>query len=246
MIERCLLLMFLLSMVPLSQAASFDCTKAVTNIDKTVCSNYELSQLDEKQSELFYSIKSMLNKQEFDSLLHEQRYWLKERNKYCDLNGVSEGCLIGSYKRRINTLEHHIYELERYKSKDAPKTIQYAGKYGEFKIYPLDDKTILFYFYKKYGHSSGVLLGEVPIEDGVGFFELEKWGGCHWKMTFKEKSLKIDTIDNKTSCGFGNNIYAHGNHIRYSKANPVFFRDQQEGLPVYFRDIAEQRAIDSK
>jgi len=246
MINRCLLLTFLLGISPISKAASFDCTKALTSIDKTVCTNDELSKLDEMQSELFFSFKSILNKKEFDSLLHEQRYWLKERNRDCGLNGVSERCLITSYKRRINTLEHHAYELERYKSKDAPKTIKYAGKYGDFKIYPLDDTTILFYFYGQYGHNSGALLGEVSIEDGVGFFEMEKWGGCHWKVTFKEKSLEIETIDDKTSCGFGNNVYAHGKHFRYSKAIPVFFNDRQEGLSVYFRKIAEERAIDSQ
>ncbi|MEN8217648.1 MAG: hypothetical protein ABFS56_15015 [Pseudomonadota bacterium] len=34
-------------------AASFDCTKARTDIEKTICHNYQLGQADEQMAELY-------------------------------------------------------------------------------------------------------------------------------------------------------------------------------------------------
>jgi len=124
---------------------------------------------------------------------------------------------------------------------ELPLSSKYSGQYGDFKIYPINDDTVLFYFYRKYGGNSGALLGDVKIKDGVGIFETNKYGGCKWLMKFEQKKLVIETLENKEKCGFGSNVYAHGDHIRYSSDLPVSFPDRQEGMPVYFKDIVEKR-----
>lgn len=82
----------------LVQAASFDCAKAVTNIEKLICSDPAISQLD---SDLGIAYKSAMVKAENkDALKQEQRVWLKT----C-LNTCKEvECLSEAYGKRIAEL----------------------------------------------------------------------------------------------------------------------------------------------
>ncbi len=107
----------------LLNAASFDCNHATTIIEKNICSNEELSQLDSKMDILYKSFTSDLNndKKEF---IKSQMHWLKNvRNKDNSVEG-----LLSSYKARVTFLElnlrriswgfsiltKHDYEMERF------------------------------------------------------------------------------------------------------------------------------------
>ena len=78
-----------------SLAASFDCNNASTNIEKIICSNNELSSLDDELSEVY---KSATLKDA--SIKQSQREWIKQRNN-CD----TDSCIIENYKNRINELK---------------------------------------------------------------------------------------------------------------------------------------------
>lgn len=78
--------------------ASFDCTKAKTNIEKMICADPELSALDENLSKVFKeSLKSADDKEQ---LKKEQFAWMKERN-LCKDNACSKK----SYKSRTAELK---------------------------------------------------------------------------------------------------------------------------------------------
>lgn len=82
-------------------AASFDCAKAENEIEKMICSNKNLSELDNKMSSQF---KNALAEAKHASLLiKEQRQWIAERNK---CTGTS--CLEESYSHRIAQLSSNI------------------------------------------------------------------------------------------------------------------------------------------
>jgi uncharacterized protein len=86
-------------------AASFDCSKASTKVEKTICSNNPLSLLDEQLADSFSKLKSQLNKKDFKILLREQRKWIKQRNKSCKNSRRIPSCLTWSYENRLHSLD---------------------------------------------------------------------------------------------------------------------------------------------
>ncbi len=88
-----------------SYGASFDCSKAAIKIEQSICSNNQLSRLDDDLSESFSKLKNKLEKSEFQILLREQRKWIKQRNKLCQNSSIMDRCLISAYENRLNTLD---------------------------------------------------------------------------------------------------------------------------------------------
>ena len=81
-----------------SCAASFDCSKAGTKVEKMICADPELSKLD---GELGKAYSAALKKNSDPSTLkQQQRDWLKERDK-CD----SADCLRTVYQQRIAKIQ---------------------------------------------------------------------------------------------------------------------------------------------
>jgi uncharacterized protein len=99
-ILRAALVAGIVSLVSLdSWAASFDCKKASAAIEKMICSDPQLSELDTR---LALSYKRLLEKAANpDSLKAEQRTWLAiERSKCATL-----ACLKAAYQRRLAALD---------------------------------------------------------------------------------------------------------------------------------------------
>lgn len=90
--NRFLLLMFI--SLP-SYSAGFDCTLATTHIERTICSNEELSSLDSELNQIYKN-----NVVENPALKQEQRNWMKNvRNKI-----VEPQDLIVAYQTRISEI----------------------------------------------------------------------------------------------------------------------------------------------
>lgn len=81
----------------LAVAASFDCTKAGTEIEKSICASEVLSKLDDELGSSYRSAKSSSVSPE--KLQAEQRSWIRERNACKD-----NECLKNSYELRIDQL----------------------------------------------------------------------------------------------------------------------------------------------
>jgi uncharacterized protein len=76
------------------QAASFDCAKASTKVEKIICDNPEISMLDD---ELSASYKTALqDDKQADSIKHAQKQWMKERNGCADAD-----CVQRAYEARL-------------------------------------------------------------------------------------------------------------------------------------------------
>ena len=89
------LLFFLTS----AQAASFDCRKARTKIEKLICSNDELSKLDEFLSEMYLRA---LNRDDIkQQTIESQRQWLKYQRNACH----DAVCIKSAYETRIKELD---------------------------------------------------------------------------------------------------------------------------------------------
>lgn len=113
-------------------SASFDCAKASTNVEKMICSQKSMQDLDGKMAKEYHAAMGRLDtKAEKQQLLAEQRAWLKKRNTCTD-----DACLLTAYSFRIPDLEdinpgkkHYVVDMEYYppSKKDKPFCRQMAA-----------------------------------------------------------------------------------------------------------------------
>ena len=131
-----------------SYAASFDCTKARSNIEIAICDDAQLSQLDEKLAKEYKSSRAKLSAASNKVLTASQRSWLKFTATYCfiDTNASSvsgseaTSCLVKAYKDRIA---------------DLSKTGKIVGEYITFTaidhhIRVLKDKEAVYVIKRKF------------------------------------------------------------------------------------------------
>ena len=97
----------LLNGLPLAgNAASFDCTKAATRVERTICADAQLSELDSRMGRAYGELRSVLGDPERDELLTEQREFLGDRATCED----SE-CIQLLTADRVTTLEEQLKDL---------------------------------------------------------------------------------------------------------------------------------------
>lgn len=97
----------ILAMMTAAQAASFDCRKAATKVEKAICADDELSSLDEEMAATY---QLALKKGKASDVKAEQREWLKERNS-CDGEGATgydsmDDCIKQQYSYRLFALSY--------------------------------------------------------------------------------------------------------------------------------------------
>jgi uncharacterized protein len=86
-------------LVPLPvNAASFDCAKANSRVEKTICASPMLSRLDEQLAQAYASFIASSNRQ--DMLRTAQKKWLHEVRDRCP----DEACLKTAYENRLGHL----------------------------------------------------------------------------------------------------------------------------------------------
>jgi S1-C subfamily serine protease len=86
---------------------SFDCAKAVTAIETTVCMDPELSAADNRLSRSFRSKLAQLRGDDRRALVEDQRQWLTNRDSQCALLSSSplKQCVLDITTARIATLQ---------------------------------------------------------------------------------------------------------------------------------------------
>lgn len=114
-----LLFALILLFYPISvSGASFNCKKSHTFTEHAICSNRQLSKLDE---ELDRSYKKTLQTAIVpDSLKEEQRVWLTDERNACQ----DIACLTRVYKQRLESLKSY---SERERSVDSRKSCEFSG-----------------------------------------------------------------------------------------------------------------------
>lgn len=93
---KCILLFGLLAMALPAHAASFDCAKAAYKVEKLICSDAELSKLDEELSAVYKT--ALQDEKQADTIKQAQKQWLKERNDCSDA-----ACVKRAYEARLSS-----------------------------------------------------------------------------------------------------------------------------------------------
>lgn len=90
--------MFLITKV--TSAASFDCSRSQTYVEKTICSVPELSYLDELMANNYWAMRGAnIGDGAMDDLMSTQREWLANRDQ-CE----NVDCLLDQYLQRIEQI----------------------------------------------------------------------------------------------------------------------------------------------
>lgn len=89
-----------------ASAASFDCAKAATPVERTICSNPQLSSFDEEMAEVYRPLA-----QSSRPTILSQRDWLRYGRNTCK----DQACLMHQYQSRIAELKAgtHLHWAER-------------------------------------------------------------------------------------------------------------------------------------
>lgn len=96
---------FLLWVASPSMAASFNCAKASTEIEKMICEDQNLSIADEKLAKIYSQLVNSSSKSEAKKLKEEQMNWLTQRNNQLLDECLDAECAVNVYKKRITELE---------------------------------------------------------------------------------------------------------------------------------------------
>lgn len=82
-----------------AQAASFDCVKAVSKVEKLICADPELSKLDEKLAATYKT--ALQDEKQAETIRRSQKQWMKDRNSCADAI-----CLKHTYEARLQGLSN--------------------------------------------------------------------------------------------------------------------------------------------
>ena len=106
-----ILMVFLMAGV--AQAASFDCRKASSKMERAICTNPRLSVLDESLATAYMAAKARLSSNSVKTFVTGQSSWLRFTSTYCftDYNAAAaspeeaDKCLAEAYRQRIKEIE---------------------------------------------------------------------------------------------------------------------------------------------
>ncbi len=133
------------------EAASFDCAKSTTKVEKLICEDRQLSYQDEKLNLIY---RAALNKsQKTDDLRQGQRKWLSERDLCQGIN-----CLQQSYASRISELALSLDAVRNTNDENAAcnAVADYANRGELSELYVTVEKNDLPAIQKNFSNLPGV------------------------------------------------------------------------------------------
>jgi len=144
-------------------AASFDCAKASTKVEKMICKDAELSKLDDELGKDYSEARTKASDPE--TLKKQQRAWLKMRNSCADTQ-----CLKGKYSERIKVLQQVSTVELTEKKRHSVSSLKQRQKYPPYpevwhRIIPIKkslSKTYDFFQMKNGDYRIAYLTGGNP------------------------------------------------------------------------------------
>ncbi|MDR1080735.1 MAG: lysozyme inhibitor LprI family protein [Deltaproteobacteria bacterium] len=92
----------------LAAQPSFDCRKATSSVEITICNNSDLSMRDGVMSDLYNDARNSPYIDRND-LLRSQRAWWRKRENQCGRSRQAVKCLEDLYSERIDELNFMLY-----------------------------------------------------------------------------------------------------------------------------------------
>lgn len=193
-------------------AAGFDCRKASTSIEKMICGDPKLSELDDR---LMAAYKAALGTGSADTIKADQRTWLTTvRNKCTDAR-----CLEQAYATRLQALSSGPVQASQ-----GSQTGTYKCEGGELLVENRPDGSIRFEVSASNGMNVGGASGRAMLKDGVAIYS-NRDDDCTLVIRFAKNEAKIAQDG---SCGMGLNVTAEGVYKLAKAGRPKFSEAEQE------------------
>lgn len=188
--------------VSVTHASSFDCASAASPVEKAICADPYLSDLDEKLGVLW---KSTLAKVEDPKALKaSQRQWLKNRNS-C---GKEPACLRRDYLMRLTELE---YATKPFNWNATWQRIPATPASGaELTTKRLDTTHIAFDISTAEGGNSGELDGVALVKGNQANYAE---GQCALSFTAVNGILNVTQDGSDGECSAGMGVYYSGTYV---------------------------------
>jgi uncharacterized protein len=195
-----------LALMSSARAASFDCAKASSFVEKTICSDPELSAADERLGRLYKVLHAGgANNSKLEA---EQKTWLASRDRCKDVD-----CVKQAYADRMVALSG---------GPASPVAEDVTGIYkmanAEALIQQTHEARIKFSLSASYRTNVGELSGEAPLSGDTATYS-DREADC--ALSFKFAGGRL-IIAQDGSCGMGLNVSAAGTYKRVSAAPPKF------------------------
>src|SRR4051794_36733553 len=137
------------------EAASFDCRKTQTKIEKLICDSAQVSALDEELDKIYKTARQIADPAERPQLISEQKLWLIESRNKCG----DEQCLLQAYSSRIEIIKafhsadgrEPLIETDVTRKSPAP-----IGK-GFPVIFPSIDGDLVYSHYDDNGNTKSIV-----------------------------------------------------------------------------------------
>jgi uncharacterized protein len=143
------------SLVSSAEAATFDCNKASTFVEKAICSDSRLTSMDDQLGRLYKD--ALAASSDSAALKAEQRAWLSSRDQCKDSD-----CVIKAYEDRIGVLT-----ATSSPAKSRNFTGTYKAAVGEVLVQQTPDGRIKFAISAMWKMNVGEVSGD-PLERGCG------------------------------------------------------------------------------
>ena len=197
-----------------SYAASFNCAKAETWVEKNVCADPQLSNLDESLASSYKN--ALANSSDKATLKKMQKEWLHSVRNACE----DLACLTDTYTSRIAELNEMVTdesasveisgEYERYdgnkRDENAAKITVRELKNGQVDV---EGNAIWIGNAETGNINMGELNGSFSIKNNVIRYTDGEESGCRLHMTFSKSSLVIN--NDNMNCG-GLNVTFDGKY----------------------------------
>lgn len=197
-------------------AAGFDCKKASSTVEKVICSDSELSTMDDEVNQAYK--RALATAPDAGSVKTEQKAWLASRNRCHD-----SACIKLAYILRLTSLgaasvptasgnSTGTYRLSDPARPAELHVQQTAGKI-HFKLhaeYIIDAKT---------GNvNDGDVSGEVPLEGNVANYQGDDPDErCSLSFKFAPEAV---SVSQEGTCGMGMNVIADGTYKLVDSSPP--------------------------
>jgi uncharacterized protein len=208
-----LLFIFSLCLEP-AAAASFDCGKASTRVEKTICAAPDVGVLDVELAKRF---QEGLKTHSPPAWREEQRRWLRELRDRCP----DAACLRSAYASRLDQLAHRdnpaAVDASVFGTYVAPTEVGYFDpdtqnwKVGEsddcLSISPSADGGADFSIesIQTNGHSCSIYETAQRVDNGFEFLdqqpENKAWEQCRLRLVVKQGVIEVETEGCRGYCG---------------------------------------------
>lgn len=194
-------------------AASFDCIKASSRVDKMICANEELSSADEKLARVYRA--AYRKAPDRKALNAAQRSWVRKRNSAAGPDELKD-----LYKSRIDELKKGAADSNQSAWREDGRNSRkaYFSTDGELEINDLGYGKAAFRLLviNHQGHI-GELQGIMTVSNGAAKYVAEE---CELNFTFGTDRVTVKQNFDKGTCGAGTNVALEGVYKRSGRRGP--------------------------